>query len=112
MFEGRFQARRNQKLEWRLEPNEHFYPDWELLIKIVLVIKHAQVPGNDVLPVRGNGPAVLFGFLSSVEQEKILINGKMLPFSVNLTHEFAVEIVSSNVFTSPFYYMDGKELLI
>lgn len=42
MFEGRFQARRNQKLEWRLEPNEHFYPDWELLIKIVLVIKHAQ----------------------------------------------------------------------
>lgn len=38
-FEGRFQARQNQELERRLEPNMRFYPNWEMLIKIVLVIK-------------------------------------------------------------------------
>lgn len=38
-FEGRFQARQNQELERRLELNMRFYPNWEMLIKIVLVIK-------------------------------------------------------------------------
>lgn len=58
--EGRFQARQNQELEWRLEPNMHFYPDWEMLIKIVLSYQVSTKCLEMTFPVRGNGPAVLF----------------------------------------------------
>lgn len=65
-------------------------------------------------PVRGNGPAVLFLAFSHLWNRKNINQWKKCSLSVNLTHEFAIvwEIVLSNVFTSPFYYMDGKELLI
>lgn len=59
-FEGPFQVRQNQGLEWRLGPSTSFYPDWEVLIKIVLSYQVSTKCLEMTFPGRGNGPAVLF----------------------------------------------------
>lgn len=65
-----------------------FYPDWEMLIKIV----HSYQASTECLeltfPVRGNGPAVLFLALSHLLNRKIINQWKKCSLSVHLTHEF------------------------
>lgn len=87
-FEGRFQVRQNQELEWRLEPNMCFYPDWEMLIKIVLSYQVSTKCLEMTFPVRGNGPAVLFLAFSHLLNRKNINQWKKFSFSVNLTREF------------------------
>lgn len=87
-FEGRFQARQDQESEWRLEPNVHFYPDWETLIKIVLSYQVSTKCLEMTFPVRGNGPAVLFLAFSHLLNRKNINQWKKRSLSVNLTHEF------------------------
>lgn len=67
-----------------------------------------------MIPGEGKWPSCAFLAFSHLWNRKNINQWKKCSLSVNLTHEFAVvwEIVLSNVFTSPFYYMDGKELLI
>lgn len=68
--------------------NKHFYPDWEMLIKIVLSYQVSTKCLEMTFPVRGNGPAVLFLAFSHLLNRKNINQWKKCSLSVNLTHEF------------------------
>lgn len=88
MFGDRFQARQNQELTWRLEPNTRFHPDWEMLIKIVLSYQVSTEGLEMTFPGRGNGPAVLFLAFSPLLHRKNINQWKKCSLSVHLTREF------------------------